>query len=430
MKKYRIYSGILAAIAALAMTGCGADPIAFTNNSTQKLSVQTKNLSEEITPQEVHSQEIDPAFVKAQNRFALELLRQTGANHAGENVLVSPFSVMQALAMTANGANGSTLAEMEQALGGLPLETLNAQLYTWRNGMTSTPECKFQNANSIWIRNDEDRIQVKPEFLQTTWDFYGAPSLLAAFDEKTCDDINGWISANTDGMIPQILNSIPPEAVMYLVNAVCFDAKWEELYTEEQAHDRDFTAADGSVSTVQMMYSEENCWLHDDHAVGFCKPYQGGKFKFAALLPEEGMSVGDYLATLDPETLSDLLAGEAYSVNAGLPSFTLDFFDELSGPLTAMGMGSAFDESADFTNMAETASGALFINRVLHKTHIEVDLNGTKAAAATVVEMADECVAEEPEEIKTVILDRPFVYMIVDSETNIPVFIGTYEMPQ
>ncbi|MBR4199800.1 MAG: serpin family protein [Oscillospiraceae bacterium] len=245
------------------------------------------------------------------------------------------------------------------------------------------------------------------------------------FNEQTQKDINNWCNVKTLGMIPELLSEpIPEEAVMYLINAVCFDAKWAHVY-EEEPQPLDFTAADGTVQQAQMMYSDEYQYLEDAHAVGFLKYYRGGSYAFAALLPEEGMTPERYLAQLTPDALRDILVNaESCDVNAGLPQFSYDFDMLMNEPLTEMGMGSAFEESADFSNMAKTATGTLFINRVLHKTHIDVDTEGTKAAAVTAVEMFDECDAEEPAEPKYVILDRPFVYMIVDTQTMLPVFFG------
>ena len=429
-------SALFALLLALAATGCGTQPDhpqptaaapAATEPEPEPAVYELKavNLTEETESLSVNSTEPDAEFLSAQTDFALTLMNQTAAERGGENILISPYSVMQALAMTANGAGGNTRAEMEQTLGGIPADALNQYLYAQRTALNDTAADVLKTANSIWFRHDADRIQVKPEFLQRVAGYYGADAFAAPFDRQTTDDINNWCRKQTNGMIPVLLSEpIPEEAVMYLINAVCFDAKWAHAY-EAEPKPLDFTAADGTVQQAQMMYSEESCYLEDAHATGFMRYYKGGQFAFAALLPEEGMTPESYLAQLSPENLRDVLVNaEDGNVHAGLPQFSYDFDIELRSTLTEMGMGSAFDESADFSNMAKTASGALFINRVLHKTHIDVDTEGTKAAAATAVEMNDECDAEEPDEQKYVILDRPFVYMIVDTQTMLPVFFG------
>ncbi|MBR3042897.1 MAG: serpin family protein [Oscillospiraceae bacterium] len=419
MKTNRVFASVLASmLLCSALTACG-------NIQTVQPAVQAADPAAEIKPQQVSGMEPDETFINAQTGFALNLLRETALAEAGKNILISPESVMQALAMTANGAANQTLSEMEQALGGIPVNTLNEYLYTQRTAIPENENCKFKMANSIWVRDDADRIKLDPAFLQKNANYYAANAFLAPFDESTRLDINNWCSERTNNMIPEMLTEpISPDTVMYLVNAVCFEAKWEKVYEEEPAP-QNFHAANGTEQTAQMMYSEEHTYLSDAHATGFLKNYQGGKYAFAAILPEEGMTPEQYLADLQPEALHAMLANaEQAAVQAALPQFSYDYKNELSGVLSSMGMPSAFDVfSADFSGMTGSQN-QLFINRVLHKTHIDVDTEGTKAAAVTAVEVNDECAAEMPDDLKYVILDRPFVYLIVDTETMLPVFSG------
>lgn len=385
------------------------------------ITFQAEDLTVKMQSQDVEGAEADEAFVLAQTKFALSLLQNTAEDDT--NTLISPYSVMQALAMTANGANGETKAEMEEAMGGIPMEELNAYLYTQRASQPNTDSCKLLTANSIWYRDDADRIQVSQNFLQKNADYYNAAAYRAPFDESTVRDINTWIGKNTDYMIPEMIDSLDPNVVMCLINAVTFDAKWAYPYFEDQIYDETFTAYDGTVQSAQMMYSDENYYLEDENATGFYKYYEGERYAFAALLPDEGITVTEYLDGLTPESLHETLANpEATSVRTGLPKFSCDYGKSLNQTLAAMGMPGAFKPTADFSNMADTATGLLYISDVLHKTHIDVDENGTRAGAATVVMMADlACPSRE----KEVILDRPFVYCIVDTETSLPVFIGT-----
>ena len=174
-----------------------------------------------------------------------------------------------------------------------------------------------------------------------------------------------------------------------------------------------------------MMYSEESQYLEDEHAAGFLKYYADRKYAFAALLPEEGMSVAEYVATLDGEKLRNILANPAQlQVNAAIPKYENEYSAELSDILQEMGMVDAFDMArADFSGIGSSSEGNLYISRVLHKTFIAVDERGTKAGAATAVEMKRESAVME-DYIRTVYLDRPFVYLILDCESGIPVFMG------
>ena len=354
--------------------------------------------------------------------FAIRLFKESMAD--GENTLVSPLSVLVALSMTANGADNETLSQMEAVLG-MPIDQLNTWISTYMVNLPEEEKYKLSLANSIWFTDDE-RFTVNQDFLQTNADYYGADIYRAPFDDDTCKDINKWVKDNTDGMIKNLLDQIPQEAVMYLINALAFDAEWQDIYFENQVREGEFTTENGEKRNVDMMYSEENKYLEDKHATGFIKYYKDRKYAFAALLPKEGTTVSEYIASLDGEHLNELLTNaKSVFVNTSIPKFETEYDVDMSAVLSGMGMPDAFSgATADFSKLGHSTAGNIFINRVLHKTFISVDERGTKAGAATVVEMNDESamIIEDP---KQVFLDRPFVYMLIDCETNLPFFIGT-----
>ena len=354
--------------------------------------------------------------------FAIRLFKESMAD--GENTLISPLSVLVALSMTANGADNETLSQMEAVLG-MPIDQLNTWISTYMANLPEEEKYKLSLANSIWFTDDE-RFTVNQDFLQTNADYYGADIYRAPFDDDTCKDINKWVKDNTDGMIKNILDEIPAEAVMYLINALAFDAEWQDIYFESQVREGEFTTENGEKRNVDMMYSEENKYLEDKHATGFIKYYKDRKYAFAALLPKEGTTVSEYIASLDGEHLNNLLTNaKSAFVNTSIPKFETEYDVEMSAVLSGMGMPDAFSgATADFSKLGHSTAGNIFINRVLHKTFISVDERGTKAGAATVVEMTDES-AMIIEDLKQVFLDRPFVYMLIDCETNMPFFIGT-----
>ncbi len=398
--------------------------------SDKQLSSASVNLSKSVKSDIVEGKAADDTFIQAQTSFYLHLFQKAEQKDADKNILVSPYSVMQALAMTANGADGQTLEEMEQTLGGLSLNDLNQYLYTQRNSQPNTAKCSLSTANSIWYRDFAERFEVLPDFLKTNADYYAADAYKAPFDDSTITDINTWVSNKTDRMIPEVLNPeepIDPNTLMYLINAVTFDAKWQSPYDSEyQVHDGKFTALDGSEQTVSMMSSEEHAFLHDDSATGFYKYYDGRRYAFAALLPNEGISVDEYISGLTAESLQNTLSHpQDVKTYTKMPKFSYDYKIQLKDTLCEMGMPTAFDaNNADFTRMAEMKSDwdILHIDAVLHKTHIDVTEEGTRAAAVTVVQMDG---IEAVMEYQEVNLDRPFVYMIVDMENHLPVFMGT-----
>lgn len=354
--------------------------------------------------------------------FGLRTLRQCLEEEPG-NTMISPLSILCALGMTANGAKGETLSQMEGVFG-LSLEELREYLAVYVSALPSSEDASFHAANSLWLK--DQGLSVKQEFLQANADYFGADAYKIPFDSGTLEQINGWVNENTHGMIPKILEELDPLTVAVLVNALAFEGKWEETYEDIQVHDGVFTKEDGTSQSVKMMYSAESRYLEDETAAGFLKYYKGGDYAFAALLPEEGVSVREYLSSLSGEKLHDLLeSAQETEVSAGIPKFTSDYSALLNDLLADMGMTDAFDRNlADFSGLGTMESGDnIYISKVLHKTHIAVDEQGTKAGAVTaVVAEAGSAMVEEP---KRVILDRPFLYMIIDCQANVPIFLGT-----
>ncbi len=395
------------------------------NLSGCAVTVQAADLMADIQANKVAGKVADDAFVNSQMRLAVELFQASVNEGKDENVLISPLSIQLALAMTANGAAGKTKAEMEALLGGdIKLEELNEYLYTYVNSLPTSEKCKFKIANSIWFRDNENRLLVEQDFLQRNADYFGAQAYKTPFDAQTLKDINSWVEDHTDGMIDKILDRIDDDAVMYLINALVFDARWQNVYDKSEVYKGTFTNLKGQDVSVDMMHSEEMTYLQDSFATGFMKPYQDGKYSFAALLPNEGVDLYDYISGLTSEGLRETLnKAQSGRVIATLPKFSYEYDLSMNDALKKLGMPTAFDGmNADFTKMAHSSRGNIYIGDVLHKTFIAVDELGTKAGAVTKVEMNDRC-AFVSEWVVT--LDRPFVYMIIDNETNLPVFIGT-----
>lgn len=361
------------------------------------------------------SKELDADFAAAGADFAANLLKHVSAS--GENAVVSPYSVLIALSMTANGASAETLAQMEAVLG-LPVEQLNAYLLAC--GQKNTDE--LNAANAIWLRED---YPASEDFLQRNRDYYGAEIESAPFDTDTCDRINDWVNYQTKGMIEKILDEIDPDSVMYLVNALAFKANWKQQYLKSDARPDVFHGASGDKQAT-LMYSDEHYYLHDENTTGFLKDYENDRFCYVVLLPDKSVSLADYVASLSGEKLTALIANASNeSLHAVMPKFTNDCTVELSEALQAMGMPDAFDkDKADFSAMSPVADEtALRIGRVLHRTYLLVNETGTEAAAATAVDMIAESTAI-PQEKKTVRVDRPFVCGIYDRETQCFLFLG------
>ena len=389
------------------------------------ITVKAEELSADYVRTATDEGEVTEAFVAAMADFSMTLTtttlsmeKETKANH-----LISPLSAMICLSMLANGAEGETLAQMEAVLG-MPIEELNKNLYAYTCDLYVGEDCKVSVADSIWYR-DGDSFTVREEFLQTCADWYEAQQYAAPFDETTRKDINKWVDHYTDGMIDSILDDpIPAEAVMYVVNALVFDAKWEEEYEKGDVDAGIFTDQSGVEHAVEMLCSEESRYLTVEGGFGVAKPYKGTGYCFVGLLPEEGTDIYEFAASLDGGDWTAMWQEQVRTtVYTRIPEFTYASDMNLTDSLKEMGMTHLFSsDTADLSGLGTSAMGNLYCDGVFQKTFIQVDRNGTKAAAVTwAVNKAESAAPMEP---KYVYLDRPFVYAIVDTKTGLPLFVG------
>lgn len=386
-------------------------------------NIGAENLMDEIKVEVVQGKEIDGKFLQSSADFTVELFKKS--LHPHENSLVSPISVMFALAMTANGAGGNTLEQMENVLTkDLNIDELNEYLAYYMKHLPNDNKSKIEIANSIWFRDDEERLTVEKSFLQTNANYYGAEIYKSPFNDETLADINTWVMLKTDGVIDKILDIIEEDSVMFLINAIVFDAEWQKIYNKNDIREGQFLAYDKTKQTIDFMWSEESIYLDDGQSEGFIKPYINEKYSFAALLPNEGIAINDYIAGLTGERLLHTLKNADHAtIYADMPKFSYDYEIKLNEILIAMGMSDAFSaQTADFTKMADSSRGNIYMGEVVHKTFISLDELGTKAGAVTKVDMKD---GGAPMDIIYITLDRPFVYAIIDNSTMLPLFIGT-----
>ena len=408
----RIGSLLLAALLlALALVGC--TPV---NGSTDDLGNLTRH---EMTADEITAAEENlPALEQSAASLGAYLFRETYREKDGESVLISPVSVLTALGMLALGTTGEAKTEMEALLG------MTASAYgDAMRVFAGTFGDELRTANSVWMR--DDRLHVEENFLQALADRYDAGFFRAPFDETTVRDVNAWISEKTDKMIPKMIDRLTPDDVMLLVNALCFDAQWAEAYEKTEERKDGFTNKDGGKEDAEMLFSTENIYFRaDDGTTGFVKFYEGAKYAFAAILPPEGADFDAYVNAFTGEKWNELWSGrERVAVSTMMPAFSGDTDILMNGMLGEL-IPSVFDPAkVPLRGIGFSDRGELYVGWVLHKTHIEVSKNGTKAAAATVIDVVDEgCVPIGP--AYSVMIDRPFLYAIVDVATGTPLFFG------
>lgn len=420
-KDIRIITGVMAA--SLIFSGCSV------NLKKDKPLKENPNVKTEINLDKVAETQYDRNLMeKEYRRFSLDLLNQTIKDADGEgNVMVSPASVMMALDMVAAGAKGDTLKQLTDVFakgqGALDQQAYAAALMDKING---SKDVEFTCANAVW--NNEKLLGdgINTRYVDYIKETFLAEYKAEAFGNGTADEINKWADEHTKHMISEIVKDIDPYTAMILVNAICFDGKWETEYEDYQVNTGKFTKADGSTQDVMFLSDETRDYFETDKATGFMKAYKGGEYAFLAILPKDGsISANAFAKDFTAEDYEKFIKSVTtqYDVFSKMPEFKSDFELTMNDTLKTLGAGDVFDENkADLSGIAGEP-GDLFVSKVIHKTHIEVDRTGTKAAAVTAVSV--EVASAEPPEFKTVNCDRPFVYAIVDVKTMTPIFIGT-----
>ncbi len=354
---------------------------------------------------------------------SVKLLRYAaGMAGVDQNVLISPDSILTAMAMAENGAAGRTLSEIEAAFGGISAGRLTRFLTNMHRRLQGSDKITYRPANSLWF--NKSRVKLKKAYVnKMTEDFraevYGDP-----FTPDTVGKINAWVNEKTFGKIPSIIQRLDPDDVLLLINAVYFKGGWTEPFTWSTR--KNFTKAGGGVQKAEMMSGEEHAYVQIDGAKGFVKDYIGGQTAFMALLPPKGTSVAQFLKGITGE---DLINGYKNRMTSGIlvdirvPEFSYDFELSLVKPLKKLGIRRAFQTTG--SNFSRISKTSLSIDDVIHKTHIELNKEGTEAAAATVVAARENAAFPAPDVIrKKVYLNRPFVYAILDTRTAVPLFLG------
>lgn len=368
--------------------------------------------------------------------LAFSLLRNTLDT---PNAVVSPVSVAIALTMAGIGAKGDTLSEFTQILGS-DMAGMQDYISAYINEVSSNPDLGITLANSVWFNGQKNRLTISSHFENLCKNRFSADIYKDEFNAATADKINGWIKEKTDGQIEKIIEEVPEAAVAYLINTVLFESEWAGNYTSQDVVPNSlFTTADGKMQSVTMLKSTEAVNEISNFRLGktevVCKYYKNG-YKFVAMLPDEGVSIEKALKSFsgkdfmnavtktDTDENGNLLYGISPLI-VYLPKFEFECKFALSETLKAMGMKKAFSsKEADFSDMATSTRGNIFINEVYHNTYIRLDEKGTKAAASTAVEMFDACAEEVPQSTKTIKFDRPFIYAITAPDGT-PLFAGT-----
>jgi serine protease inhibitor len=385
------------------------------------------------TAREVNAAEEAPtaAVAVADNDFGFRLLRALNSNGTATNLIVSPISVSQALTMTYNGARGSTKTAMARTLGigamnGAQLNASNRQLLEALR--KADPHARLEISNALWLR---EGLAINPEFVALNKDYYGADvrSLDFAGDpQRAAGIINAWVSRNTQGKIPSIVDGLEPDTALVLTDAVYFKSGWSEVFDPQESKPRPFLGPDGKSATTSMMEQDGfYSYLENNDFQGIRLPYGNGQFAMYVFLPSAKNGLGNLLKSLDQRHWTEWIRKFASSSGTiVLPKFEVRYGEKLNAVLEAMGMGVAFNKEADFSGITRSP---IYISDVEHKTYVKVDEKGTEAAAATAVVTRFMSAIVGSGKPFRMIVDHPFAFAIAERGTGAILFVGTVVDP-
>jgi len=383
---------------------------------------------------DVPLKKVDERLIAATSRFTFKLYNQVLKQGTTKNVFVSPSSVMLALAMTYNGAEGETRQAMAQALEieGLSLQEVNRAFADLTSMLgTADPKLQLKIANSLWAKKG---ISLKPDFIQRSKEHYAAEVTTLDFSNPTAPaTINLWVSNNTDTRIDKIVDRISSETILFLINAIYFKGQWTNEFEKGKTREDDFRLADGGHKKLPMMSQSGKYNYYkgkDFQAVSL--PYGTGRMSMYVFLPDKRTTLDQFERDLTVENWENWI--KSFRMAPGevmLPRFKIEYEVDLNDVLKALGMSEAFDaHRANFSGIAQLSQAdRIYISKVKHKTFAEVNEEGTVAAAATAVEVGVTSL-QLPQENFIMKVDRPFFVAIRDNLTGTVLFMGSIADPR
>ncbi|MFN6562278.1 MAG: serpin family protein [Nostoc sp. ChiSLP01] len=397
---------------------------------SNKSALAQSSLPQPETPLEKKTLKTDTKIVQSNNKFGFKLFSEVNKTDGGEkNVFISPSSVAIALAMTYNGASGSTQQAMAKTLElqGMNLSEINSAYAAVLKQLLENPDAKVQLkiANSLWANQ---QVKFQPDFLQRTENFYQAKVSNLNFQDPTAiSTINKWVKDNTGGKIDKIVQQIEPEQVLFLINAIYFKGNWTKEFDKNETAEQPFYITSDRQKQHPMMSQEGDYrYYENEQFQAVSLPYgKDGKLSFYIFLPKQNSNLKAFSQNLNVENWEKWMT--QFNKQKGfirLPRFKTEYDVTLNNTLKALGMEEAFTNKANFSGMGKNFA----ISEVKHKTFLEVNEEGTEAAAATSVGIVATSLRQEPEPFR-MIVDRPFFCAIRDNQTGSVLFMGSIVEP-
>ena len=368
-------------------------------------------------------------LVEADNKFGIEVFSYVTDARPGENVFVSPLSIALALQMTAHGAAGATWEAMAGAMkvSGLSRAEVAAGNLKLREELVSADKrVRLDIANSLWLRKG---VMLRKQFADDCGSYYRASVTTLDFGRPSAvTTINDWVAKNTGGRIKEIVSELTPDEFLVLVNAIYFKGTWTEAFDPKLTSAREFHLAAGAAQRQMMNREDEFRYKEDDAMQAVVLPYGDERLNMYVFLPRAKDGLAKLISSLlsSPSSLFSGFAEKKGTVV--LPRFKIEFEQNLVKTLQVLGMGLAFTPGADFSKMVVPPATAA-ISDVLHKTFVEVNEEGTEAAAVTGVKMMMTAVPR-PEDKFSFVCDHPFLCAIRDDVTGSVLFLGAIYDPR
>ena len=363
--------------------------------------------------------------VNSDNDFAFNLFKTTYGLAEESNVFISPLSVNMALSMTMNGAKNATLDEMKEVMKAknYSLDEINKYNKSLREALVAVDKSTTLSiANSIWYH---DKCTLEDEFISVNKDNYDAEIKTVDFGSPNAvNQINSWVSDKTNKKIPEIIKELSPENMICLINAIYFKGIWREKFDKNRTKDENFYSEDGAnMGKVKMMSQTHRFLYSEDENCGYLMlPYGNQAFSMVVMLPHEEKTINDVISNLNSESWHDAMYMDSYEVNLRLPRFRAECDYEMhKAILPEMGMVTSFSDAADFSGMTPDKM-LIRISKVIHKTFVEVNEEGTEAAAVTAV--TGDLMAPPPGTIIDYVVNKPFAFAIRENSTGLILFIG------
>lgn len=390
--------------------------------------VTAQNLMEGVSQQNASQMDLDKTFCKNYSLFAVRLLQSVynaDEDNAQKNFVISPLAVAHHLSWLYCGESADNRSEIQSLFGSSSnVDNLAIFMHSYEENLRHSDNAELYFENAAWFNADKN-VSVNEDFILQNATYFNNAMYKESFGKSAVTNVNNWISNQTRQSIEYIVDELPVDDSMYLMSTVMLDASWAKPFSYQNIAEGTFVNASGEEQTAQMMSGYESMFVHDDQAKGFYKKYAGGNYAFVALLPNsENRPISDYITYLNASSDGPSLFQHKfdYTIDATLPKFSCEYRQGMEEPLTKMekGLSRFFDADEAKLNKIGSADGGLCAGDLFVRNSFAVTDKGT--GKGTAISVTDDNATATG--VVTLSYERPFLFMVVDCEYDLPILIG------